>query len=257
MSQNLLQEPVLILAGGLGTRLRGLLPERPKVLAPIGERPFLDLLIEQLLTRGVRHVVLLLGDRADQVIAHVENRRGGWPTDLDVEFSVESGPLGTGGAVKLAERFCGGRFFLLNGDTYFDLDIAALLHTHEVAHALLTVAAAEVADAGRYGRLDVSADGFVRLFREKDVSAGPGLINAGVYLMEAALLGHITTGRAVSLESEVFPALLAGGQRIAVSAQRRDFFDIGTPSSYRSFIDFCREAHLLRAREAGTNHDEH
>jgi Nucleoside-diphosphate-sugar pyrophosphorylase involved in lipopolysaccharide biosynthesis/translation initiation factor 2B, gamma/epsilon subunits (eIF-2Bgamma/eIF-2Bepsilon) len=257
MSQPILQERALILAGGLGTRLRSLLPDRPKVLAPIAGRPFLDILVEQLLARGVRRIVLLLGNLSDQVMAHVEDRRGEWPADLQVDFSVETSPLGTGGAVKLAERFCEGRFLLFNGDTYFDLDIAALLRTHESTRALLTLAAAEVADADRFGRLEVSAEGFIRRFREKEVSAGPGLINAGVYLMEPAVLGRIPAGRAVSLESEVFPALLADGQRFFVSAQHGAFFDIGTPPGYQSFIDFCREQHLLRASKAGTNHDQH
>ena len=257
MSQNLLRERALILAGGLGTRLSSVLPNRPKVLAPIAARHFIDILIDQLLVRGVRKLVLLLGNRGDQVIAHVKDRRAAWPADLEVEFSVESSPLGTGGAVKLAERFCTGRFFLLNGDTYFDLDIAALLRMHEDSGALLTIAAAEVSDADRYGRLEVAADGLVKRFREKDTSAGPGLINAGVYLMAPAVLGHIPSGRAVSLESEVFPALLMGGQRIAVSAQHGTFFDIGTPSSYRGFVDFCREQQLLRAGEVGIGNDQH
>jgi len=78
-----------------------------------------------------------------------------------------------------------------------------------------------------------------------------------VYLMSPAVLGHIPAGRAVSLESEVFPALLAGGQRIAVSAQQGTFFDIGTPSSYRGFVDFCREQQLLPADGAGASHDQH
>jgi NDP-sugar pyrophosphorylase family protein len=255
MSQELLQERVLILAGGLGTRLRSLLPDRPKVLAPIAERPFLDILIEQLLARGVRRLVLLLGNRADQVMAHVTNQRAVWPSDLDVAFSVESSPLGTGGAVKLAERFCTDRFFLLNGDTYFDLDIMALLRTHAGTGAMLTLAAAAVSDADRYGRIEVSADGFVKRFREKDTSTGPGLINAGVYLMSPAVLGHIPAGRAVSLESEVFPSLLSGGQRMAVSVQQGAFFDIGTPSSYQGFVDFCREQHLVPTGRAGTSHD--
>lgn len=257
MSQSLLQERVLILAGGLGTRLRSLLPDWPKVLAPIAGRPFLDILIAQLVARGVRRIVLLLGDRADQVVEHVENPRASWPTDLEVDFSVETEPLGTGGALKLAERFCKDRFLLMNGDTYFDLDVAALFRTHGRARALLTVAAATVADAGRYGRLEISADGFVDRFREKEMPARPGIINAGVYLMEPAVLAHIPAGRAVSMEGEVFPALLAGGHKIAVSAQSGAFFDIGTPPSYQSFVEFCQQQDLLRASEAGTNHDEH
>ena len=238
MSTRSLPERVLILAGGLGTRLASLLPDRPKVLAPIAGRPFLDILVEELAGRGLRRFVLLLGNRSEQVVEHVEARRGQWPAGVSFELSLEPGPLGTGGAVKFAERFCAERFFLLNGDTYFDLDVAALVRAHEQCRALVTVAAAEVADADRYGRLEVSAGGYVTRFREKDVAAGPGLINAGIYLVEPTLLGHIAGGRAASLEIEVFPALLAGGQKIAVSPQQGAFFDIGTPVSYQSFTAF-------------------
>jgi D-glycero-alpha-D-manno-heptose 1-phosphate guanylyltransferase len=257
MSPPILQERALILAGGLGTRLRSLLPDQPKVLAPIAGRPFLDILIAQLVARGVRRIVLLLGNKADQVVAHVMSRRACWPADLEVDFSVETEPLGTGGALKLAERFCKDRFLLMNGDTYFDLDVAALIRAHGGARALITVAAAPVEDAGRYGRLEISADGFVARFREKEVPARPGIINAGIYLMEPAVLVHIHAGRAVSIESEVFPALLAGGQKIAVSVQSGAFFDIGTPPSYQSFVEFCQQQDLLRTSETGTNHDEH
>jgi NDP-sugar pyrophosphorylase family protein len=251
MNPQVLPERALVLAGGLGTRLASLLPDRPKVLAPIAGRPFLDILVEELALRGLRRFVLLLGSRSEQVVEHVEARRGQWPAGVEIEFSVESAPLGTGGAVKYAERFCDGRFFLLNGDTYFDLDVAALAHAHARTRALVTIAAATVEDAGRYGRLEVSAEGAVARFREKDVAAGAGLINAGIYLVEPALLAQIPAGRAVSLEQEVFPALLAGGQKIAVSAQTGAFFDIGTPSSYASFVKFRQGERANHPRKAG------
>jgi D-glycero-alpha-D-manno-heptose 1-phosphate guanylyltransferase len=240
MSTAGLPERALILAGGLGTRLASVVADRPKVLAPVAGRPFLDILVEELVARGLRRFVLLLGSRHEQVVEHVQGRRGQWPAEIEFEFSVEPAPLGTGGAVKFAERLCDGRFFLLNGDTYFDLDVTALVTAHERARAPLTVAAASVDDAGRYGRLEVSASGLLERFREKEVAAGPGLINAGIYLVEPALLGHIPGGRAVSLETEVFPALLATGGSIAVSPQQGTFYDIGTPASYQSFTEFCR-----------------
>lgn len=249
MSATVLRERALILAGGLGTRLRSLLPDRPKVLAPIAGRPFLDILVDQLLARGFRRLVLLLGSRADQVVAHVEHRRAAWPSDLEIEFSVETSPLGTGGALKLAGRFCQDRFVLMNGDTYFDLDVPGLYRTHEQKRALLTIAAAAVADAGRYGRLDISSDGWVGRFCEKETPSVPGLINAGVYLLEPAVLDGIPAGCAVSLECDVFPALLAKQERIAASAQHGAFFDIGTPASYESFVEFCRQQDLIRGRE--------
>lgn len=239
MRSSTLRERAFILAGGLGTRLSGLIPDRPKVLAPIAGRPFLDILVQQLVDRGVRRLVLLLGHRAEQVLDFVAARRKAWPVDLDVVSSVEARPLGTAGALKLAQRYCDGRFLLLNGDTYFDLDLAALLRTHAERSARVTLAAATVSDAGRYGRLDVSASGLVEAFREKDVTAGSGLINAGIYLMEPEILEHIAPDSAVSLERDVFPQLLRAGAPIAVSAQQGAFFDIGTPESYASFVGFC------------------
>jgi NDP-sugar pyrophosphorylase family protein len=241
-----LHERALILAGGLGTRLQGLIPNRPKVLAPIAGRPFLDILVRHLADCGIARLVLLLGSRYEQVVDHVQACRRGafWPSDVDVQFSIEPGPLGTGGAVKLAERFCDRTFFLLNGDTYFDFDAEILLQRHRAAGSVVTVAGAKVSDAGRYGSLDVTPDGRVARFREKDASGGPGLINAGVYVMEPGVLAHIESGRPVSLESEVFPALLSAGQGMAVSVQDGSFFDIGTPSRYHEFVEFCQKRRL-------------
>jgi NDP-sugar pyrophosphorylase family protein len=250
MTTTILPERALILAGGLGTRLAGLLPDTPKVLAPVGERPFLDILVGELARRGLRRFVLLLGHRAEQVRAHVEERRRQWPAGVEFEFSIEPGPLGTGGAVRLAADFCARRFFLLNGDTYFDLDVAALMRAHARTRGIVTIAAAQVADAGRYGRLEVDHDDRITRFREKDAAAGPGLINAGIYLVESALLPRIPAGRAVSLETEVFPALLAGGETIGVSAQSGSFYDIGTPPSYHAFAEFV----AARAEPAPRRH---
>ncbi len=235
-----LPERALILAGGLGTRLASVVADRPKVLAPIGERAFLDILIDQLAARGLRRFVLLLGSRHAQVLAHLEAGRPHWPRGVHFDISVESAPLGTGGAVKLAEASCGERFFLFNGDTYFDLDVAALVAAHQRTGAVVTIAAAQVDDADRYGRLETTSAGLVVRFREKDVAAGPGLINAGVYLVEPRVLDHIPSGQPVSLELDTFPALLAAGLPIAVSPQAGAFFDIGTPASYLSFTEFCR-----------------
>lgn len=233
-------ERAFILSGGLGTRLRAVLPDRPKVLAPVDGRAFLDILIARLVQQGLRRFVLLLGHRSQQVVDFVRARRQAWPEDLDVEISVESQPLGTAGALKLAGGLCDRCFFLLNGDTYLDLDIDALLRVHHDTNALVTLAGTTVEDAGRYGRLEVSKMGLVERFREKDTTATAGLINGGVYLMERAILDHIAADVPVSLEKDVFPALLRAGERIAVSPQTGAFFDIGTPVDYQRFVAFCR-----------------
>ena len=235
--------PAFILAGGLGTRLASILPDCPKALAPVGGRPFLDILFDQLLALGIDRVVLLLGSRSAAILQFVEERterRRGQP-DVHVRTSIESSPLGTGGAVKLASRFADGPFFLLNGDTYLDFDAAALTACHREKKPLVTLAASAQQDTARFGRLEVSADGLVVGFREKTASSEPGLINGGVYLMEQAILSLIPDGRAVSLEQETFPSILAQGGRIAALAQQGSFFDIGTPDSYKAFAAFVAQ----------------
>lgn len=236
---------VLILAGGLGTRLRAVVADRPKVLAPVGGRPFLDVLVARLHAGGVRRIALLLGHFHEQVERHVDdNLRTGYP-DVNFACSVEPTPLGTAGALRYAQvhgGLCAGTSILMNGDTYFEFDAAALLAAHDAAGALVTMATRAVPDSGRYGALDVAADGRVRGFREKDPTIGAGVINAGVYVIEPRLVDAIPGGRAVSLEREVFPALLAAGERIQAVAQDGHFVDIGTAESYAEFETFLRSS---------------
>ena len=224
----------LVLAGGKGTRLAEAVPDRPKILAPINGRPFLDILIEQLARKGLERLVFLLGDRHAPIVAALQGRP-------NVEWSIEERPLGTGGAVKLAQRFCGEDFFLLNGDTYLDFDAARLFATHAQTKGAVTLAAARVSDPGRYGSLDLDEVGRVRGFREKAPSAGPGLINGGVYLIAPRVLELIGDGVAVSLENDVFPELLRRGETLTAVEQAGAFFDIGTESSWKSFASFCAE----------------
>ena len=289
MTRAPIHEQALILAGGLGTRLQSVLSDRPKVLAPIdlpataagdapaGQRPpaavaapalptvFLDVLLEQLAGLGFTRVVLLLGARHEQVEAHLRGTRAA--RGLDIAVSIEPAPLGTGGAVKLAEPLVDGRFVLINGDTFFDFDARALLATHVAARAAVTLGATAVPDAGRYGRLDVEGDGqagkqagnqdgkgkIVRAFLEKDPSAAgtPGLISAGVSVIEPEVFAAIPAGRAVSIERDVFPALLASGTRVIAAAQPGAFFDIGTPASYRAFVEYHWGGKAARASDRG------
>jgi D-glycero-alpha-D-manno-heptose 1-phosphate guanylyltransferase len=224
----------LILAGGKGTRLAAAVPDRPKILAPINGRPFLDVMIDDLARRGLRRLVFLLGDRHEPIVEALRARP-------DVEWSIEDRPLGTGGAVRHARRFCTDDFFLLNGDTHLDFDAARLLEVHRETRSAITIAAAHVDDAGRYGSLDVGDDGAVKRFREKAPGGGPGLINGGVYVVAPRVLGLIADDTFVSLENEVFPALLSRGERVTAVPQSGAFFDIGTESSWKSFASYCAE----------------
>jgi NDP-sugar pyrophosphorylase family protein len=227
--------------------LAATVPDRPKALAPIGGRPFLDILFDQLLNMGFGAVVLLLGARHQAILEFLVDRAKHRCADLRVETSIEPSPLGTAGAVKLAARHAHGPFFLLNGDTYLDFDAPALVHCHEEKQALVTLAASHQEDTSRFGRLEVSPNGFIQAFREKAACRGPGFINGGVYLMNPALLDLIPDGRPVSLEQEIFPRLLAEGRPLAALPQGGDFFDIGTPESYKAFASFLGQTSHSKA----------
>jgi NDP-sugar pyrophosphorylase family protein len=220
----------LILAGGLGSRLAGVLGNLPKVLAPIGGRPFVDFQLDYLASKGVRKVVLSLGHRAEMVLAHLAETK----SPLPIETVVEPRPLGTAGAIAFARPALGSDpVALLNGDTWLDLDLAAMLANHRAAHgALATLSCVAVNDTRRYGAVELRTDGSIARFVEKDQSSSSGgLVNGGVYLLSAQLLDSLTVATGSSLERDILPHLPAGALRSYIVGQA-DFFDIGTPESY-------------------------
>jgi NDP-sugar pyrophosphorylase family protein len=238
MSVEILSTRALVLAGGLGTRLRSVLPDRPKVLAPVPGGTFLDYQVAYLYRQGLRRFVFLLGHAHEVVEAHLERVIAPRFPGIELAWSVEASPLDTAGAVALARAHCDRTFLLFNGDTCAAVDPAALLQAHRESGAWVTLAARHVDDAGRFGSLDVDATGRVRSFREKAPGAGPGLINAGVYAVEPQVLDGIEAGARVSLERALLPGLLQRGQPIAAFAYEGPFFDIGTPESYAEFVRF-------------------
>lgn len=217
----------VILAGGLGTRLRGVLDDRPKVLAPIGARAFLDHLLLALATAGAERALLCLGHLADKVVAHLAAN----PPPLPVDWIIEPKPLGTGGALRLARPRLGNRQALvLNGDTWIGFDLAGLLRRRAESAALGALVYAEVPDVSRYGRLELDQDGYVAAFREKDAAqAGPGNINGGVYLLSPALLDRLAASEAVSLERDFLEKLPP--RSLAAFRASGSFIDIGTPET--------------------------
>lgn len=220
---------VAILAGGLGTRLRGAIGETPKVLAPVAGKPFLDHLLVWLKGFGARRIVLCLGYRADMVVDHL---RQAAPGRLDVMTSIEPKPLGTAGGLRLAvPLLISDPVLVINGDTFVDADLAAFVAAHRRSGARASILATEVPSMARYGRLAIDADGGIGRFAEKDPSdTGPGPINAGLYLFARSWLADLARASAESLERDVFAAAPAGSFR-AVPAGNAAFVDIGTPES--------------------------
>ena len=230
---------LVVLAGGLGTRLRPAVADRPKALAPVGAsgRPFLDLLLAWFRGRGVRRVVLALGHMADQVEARLPELRRRLP-GMEIATSVEPGPLGTGGALRLClPHLRSDPVMVANGDSFAEADLAAFLAAFAASGAPAALVAVEVPEAARYGRLELSsADGRCRVLRfaEKDPSfAGPARINGGLYLFRRGLLEERLppAGVAGSLERDLLERLAGPAGSLAAFPADGRFVDIGTPES--------------------------
>jgi NDP-sugar pyrophosphorylase family protein len=225
--------PVAILAGGLGTRLRPAIGEHPKVVADVGGRPFLAWLLDEVAAAGFREAVLCVGWLADEVEAAIGPSHG----PLRVRYSREVSPLGTGGALRQALPLLeGDRAMVMNGDSACDADLRAAWTWHEAAGSEATLLLAEVPDAERYGRVDVDAAGVVCRFVEKQERAGPGWINAGIYLLARGWIAELPDRRPLSLERDVFPGWV--GRGLHGYRTRGRFLDIGTPRSYASAFGF-------------------
>ncbi len=226
MGQPLPPLQAIILAGGLGMRLRAVVPDLPKPMAPVAGRPFLAHVLDALAEAGFEAVVLAVGYRHEVIREHFGSRHRG----MELRYSLEEQPLGTGGGLRLAvDLVTADPVFILNGDTWLDLDFRAMYAAHEAAGACLTVAVCRVPDVARYGSLEIEEGRIVR-FREKG-AGGPGLINAGTYLASAGLLRTIPPGRVHSFEQDL---LVPEGARIRPLAFLTGgrFIDIGVPEDY-------------------------
>jgi NDP-sugar pyrophosphorylase family protein len=218
-----------VLAGGFGTRLRSVLPDRPKVLAEIRGRPFLAYLLDQLASAGVRNAVICTGYLGEQV----RSTFGDSYTDIRLVYSQESSPLGTAGALGLAlPLFESDSVLVMNGDSFYGINLRLLWEWHCLQRANATIALVNRIDTARYGQIQVNGDGVVISFNEKGTAGGSGWINAGIYLIMRSLLLTIPADRYVSLEQEMFPAW-AGRGLYGYRSEGR-FVDIGTPDAYKS-----------------------
>lgn len=225
----------VILAGGLGTRLQSVLPDQPKVLAPVAGEPFLRHCLRWLAGFGTRRVILCLGHRADAVTDYV--RANPWP-GIEIVPAVEPQPLGTGGAVRHAlPHLTSPTVLVLNGDSATKVDLCAFARFHRDNRAELSMVLTLRDAVGQSGLVETAPDGRVLRFSEKPAGRpGRGHINAGIYLLERAVIAAIPAGRDVSLEKEVFPAR-CGGPFYGFTGEF-PFIDIGTPAAFDGATDF-------------------
>jgi mannose/cellobiose epimerase-like protein (N-acyl-D-glucosamine 2-epimerase family)/choline kinase len=217
----------VVLCGGLGTRLGALTASTPKPLLPVAGRPFLGILLEELQRQGISHVVLLAAFEADQVRAFVRDLPSSLSSAITVDVVVEPKLAGTAGAIRHATAHLDPVFFLLNGDSWFDIPLARLA-TRLKPDMLGVLALRDLPSVGRYGVVEVSGDRVAR-FQEKTGGSGPGLVNAGVYLLRRDILDTLPPEG--SLERDVLPTLAREG-RLGAHIGARYFIDIGIPDDY-------------------------
>jgi len=222
----------IVLVGGEGTRLRPLTTHVPKPAVTLVDRPFLAYAIEWLAGHGVTEVVLACGFLPDvlrEALAGEEERAG-----VEITYVAEPEPLGTAGAIRFAAEALGDRlddrFLALNGDVLADLDLSALLRTHEERDARASIGLSPVEDSSAYGLVSCDEEGWVLEFLEKTGETVPGEINAGAYVLERSVLDLVPAGRAVSIEREVFPRLVGDG--LCGLLLEGYWMDIGTPERY-------------------------
>ncbi len=219
----------IILAGGLGTRLAGALPDLPKALAPVRGRPFISFLLDALAQANFQETVICTGYRAGMMADALGARHG----RLHLRYAKEETLHGTGGALRFAVSAVQSAWCLiLNGDSFCEVDFAEFLAWHVGRAEPVGLVLTEVGDAGRYGHVAADAGGHIHGFREKDPVAGGGWINAGIYSVPTRLIETLPAGRVLSLEREAFPRWLTLG--MAGFRSTGEFIDIGTPEGYRA-----------------------
>ena len=226
----------IILAGGFGTRLRAAVPDLPKPMAPVAGKPFLSYLLDYWIGQGVDHVVLSVGYRHEAIIDYFGDNYHG----ARVDYVIEPEPLGTGGALRMAaNRFIKRQgFLLLNGDTFFAVDLAILKKFVEKTQAALCLSLFETIDAQRYHRVEVGNDGTITSLNAQS-SADRNLANGGVYWCEPDRLQlEIYAGGVCSLENDVFPRLLSSQCRMTALEFKAPFIDIGIPEDYHRAENF-------------------
>jgi len=218
----------VVLVGGLGTRLAGVTSDLPKPMAPIGGRPFLEYLLDYLVEQDSEGAILAVSYKWEVIREHFGYVYQG----MSLNYSVEDEPLGTGGAIRQAlAGLPDAEVVVLNGDTLFRVDLKAMADIHRNNGKRLTIALKQVADSGRFGRVEVSTDGVITNFLEK-VRGGPGWINGGVYVLNRDLFTDFSMPVRFSFEQDLVEPNIDGIRPRAFKSDAY-FIDIGIPEDYQ------------------------
>lgn len=217
----------IILAGGLGTRLREAVPDLPKCMAPVNGRPFIAFVIHHLAKQGIKRFIFSLGYKSEAFLSFLA-------TELDpgsYEIVIEEAPLGTGGAIQYASRQCKEPVFVVvNGDSIFQTDLASLADFHFLYKSDCTLALKQMEKVDRYGSVETDPTGKITLFREKQFFE-KGMINGGVYLINKAYLLDKKLPEKFSFETDFLQQFYNEGTIFGIP-QEGYFIDIGIPEDY-------------------------
>lgn len=221
----------IILCGGAGLRLRPVTGDRPKSMAQVSGRPFLETLLRQLQRHGFQQAILAVGFGATAIQSHFGETFGG----MDLKYSNELSPLGTGGAVRNAAghvrlESC----LVMNGDSYTDVDLRKFAGFHAESEADVSLVVVPVDDRGDTGSIVLDGDRNVVQFAEKERSLFAQHLNAGIYMLSREMLQDIPNGVTISLERDLFPEWIRRYRRIKGFVHSGKCMDIGTPERYQT-----------------------
>jgi D-glycero-alpha-D-manno-heptose 1-phosphate guanylyltransferase len=217
----------IILAGGLGTRLRSVVSDLPKCMAPVNQKPFLDYVIEYLQNQGITHFVFSVGYMADTIIQHIQYN---YP-ELNAAFAIEESPLGTGGAILYACQYAKeDNVIIVNGDTIFKVSLNELTNTHIDNHSECTLSLKPMNQFERYGVVSLNEQQQITGFKEKQYYE-KGLINGGVYALNTARFKQHSFPKIFSFEKDYLEAYYAKGLFYGYISESY-FIDIGIPEDF-------------------------
>lgn len=223
----------IILAGGLGTRLRSAVPDLPKCMAPVDGKPFIAFLLAWLKKEGIERFIFSLGYKSEVIIDYLEKDHA----DLEKVYAIEEEPLGTGGAIRLAAQVANtASVLVVNGDTLFNVDVPWLSDAHQDAEAECTLALKEMKNFSRYGTVELDKNNRITSFKEKQYQES-GYINGGVYVIEVKKFLAHDLPQKFSFEKDYLEANVG---KINLAGEVMDYFfiDIGIPEDYKTFQDY-------------------
>lgn len=237
------QRTAVVLAGGLGTRLRSVVNDRPKVLATVRGRPFLTFVLDQIHDVGCRNIIISIGYLGDQIARAVGDTYRG----MKIDYAHEEVPLGTGGALQCAARQAATDDVLVfNGDSYAAIDLNEFVSWRDDAGFANGIATLRVQNCDRFGTVEADERGAILRFFEKTGRPEPGIINSGIYLLRRDALANLDLATPFSLERDVFPTWISTS--FGARAFDCPFVDIGTPESFASADEFF--SRLLQGSQA-------